>query len=161
MKLRTFLLHCSVVAILLSGVFLCATHQRAPATGKTDDALDLVKQGQKLNSEGKQDEALALYDRALQLSPNLYQADLAAGIAWGLQGMYQHARERLTKAEQETINKVWRLHVGEDVPEERYYLCANRDLDARGTTVAHSSSMPTAPLDLCAQEVQPTSRAVH
>ena len=69
--------------------------------------------------------------------------------------------ERLTKAEQETINKVWRLHVGEDVPEERYYLCANRELDARGTTVAHVPSMPTAPLDLCAQEVQPTSRAVH
>ena len=69
--------------------------------------------------------------------------------------------ERLTKAEQETINKVWRLHVGEDVPEERYYLCANRELDARGTTVAHFPSMPTAPLDLCAQEVQPTSRAVH
>ena len=74
---------------------------------------------------------------------------------------YLLQRERLTKAEQETINKVWRLHVGEDVPEERYYLCANRELDARGTTVAHSSSVPTAPLDLCAQEVQPTSRAVH
>jgi MFS family permease len=74
---------------------------------------------------------------------------------------YLLQRDRLTKAEQETINKVWRLHVGEDVPEERYYLCANRELDARGTTVAHFPSMPTAPLDLCAQEVQPTSRAVH
>jgi hypothetical protein len=74
---------------------------------------------------------------------------------------YLLQRERLTKTEQETINKVWRLHVGEDVPEERYYLCANRELDARGTTVAHSSSMPISPLDLCAQEVQRTSRAVH
>jgi MFS family permease len=74
---------------------------------------------------------------------------------------YLLQRDRLTKAEQETINKVWRLHVGKDVPEERYYLCANRELDARGTTVAHFPSMPTAPLDLCAQEVQPTSRAVH
>ena len=73
---------------------------------------------------------------------------------------YLLQRERLTNAEQETINKVWRLHVGEDVPEERY-LCVNSELDARGTTVAHSSSMPTAPLDLCAQEVPPTSRAVH
>ena len=74
---------------------------------------------------------------------------------------YLLQRERLTKAEQETINKVWRLHVGEDVPEERYYLCANRELDARGTTVAHFPSMPTAPLNLCAQETQRTSRAVH
>jgi hypothetical protein len=40
-------------------------------------------------------------------------------------------RERLTKAEQETINQLWRLHVGEDVPEERYYLCANKKLDPR------------------------------
>ena len=35
---------------------------------------------------------------------------------------YLLQRDRLTKAEQETINKVWRLHVGEDVPQERYYL---------------------------------------
>ena len=74
---------------------------------------------------------------------------------------YLLQRDRLTKAEQETINKVWRLHVGEDVPEERYYLCVNRELDARGTTVAHSSCMPKSPLDLCAEEVRRTSRAVH
>jgi hypothetical protein len=61
---------------------------------------------------------------------------------------YPHQRERLTKAEQETINKVWRLHVGEDVAQERYYLCVNRELDARGTTVTHPLSMPTIPLDL-------------
>jgi hypothetical protein len=48
---------------------------------------------------------------------------------------YLLQRERLTKAEQDTIKKVWRLHVGEDVPEERYYLCANRELDAGRTTV--------------------------
>src|ERR1700751_5437223 len=66
-------------------------------------------------------------------------------------------RERLTKAEQETINKVWRLHVGEDVPQERYYLCVNRELDARGITVTHPSSMRPTPLDLSAQQVQRTS----
>ena len=88
---------------------------------------------------------------------NIYRIEMMVPSWTG----YLLQRERLTKAEQETINKVWRLHVGEDVPEERYYLCVNRELDARGTTVAHSSSMPTAPLDLCAQEVQRTSRAVH
>ena len=70
---------------------------------------------------------------------------------------YLLQRERLTKAEQETINKVWRLHVGQGVPQERYYLCANRELDARGTTMTHPSSMATSPLDLGAQEVQRTS----
>jgi tetratricopeptide (TPR) repeat protein len=98
MKLRSFFLYFSVATLLLSGVFLFAQPQASSASGKTDDALELVKQGQKLNSEGKQDEALALYDRALQLSPNLFQADLAAGIALDLEGKYQQARQHLAKA---------------------------------------------------------------
>ncbi len=97
MKLRTLLLY-SCAALLFSGIYLFAQSQGTPANGKTDDALELVKQGQKLNSEGKQDEALALYDRALQLSPNLFQADLAAGVALDLQGKYQQARQHLAKA---------------------------------------------------------------
>jgi tetratricopeptide (TPR) repeat protein len=101
MKLRTFFLYYSVAVFLLSGVFLCAQPQASQASGKTDDALELVKQGQKLNSEGKQDEALALYDRALQLSPNLFQADLAAGMALDLEGKYQQARQHLAKAIEE------------------------------------------------------------
>ena len=101
MKLRTFFLYYSVAAFLLTGVFLCAQPQASQASGKTDDALELVKQGQKLNSEGKQDEALALYDRALQLSPNLFQADLAGGMALDLEGKYQQARQHLAKAIEE------------------------------------------------------------
>jgi MFS family permease len=88
---------------------------------------------------------------------NIYRIEMMVPSWTG----YLLQRERLTKAEQETINKVWRLHVGEDVSEERYYLCVNRELEARGTTVAHSPSMPISPLDLCAEEVQRTSRAVH
>jgi MFS family permease len=88
---------------------------------------------------------------------NIYRIEMMVPSWTG----YLLQRERLTKAEQETINKVWRLHVGEDVPEERYYLCVNRELDARGTTVAHSSSLPISPLNLSSQEVQRTSRAVH
>jgi transmembrane secretion effector len=68
---------------------------------------------------------------------------------------YLLQRERLTKAEQETIKKVWRLHVSENVPEERYYLCANRELDARRTTVTQPSSMPTTRLILPAQASAP------
>jgi tetratricopeptide (TPR) repeat protein len=99
MNLRTVLLHRSVPALLLSSAFLCAQPQASPANAKTaTNALELVKQGQKLNSEGRQDEALALYDRALQLSPNLFQADLAAGMALDLQGKYQQARQHLAKA---------------------------------------------------------------
>jgi MFS family permease len=67
---------------------------------------------------------------------------------------YLLQRERLTKTEQETIKKVWQLHVGEEVPEERYYLSVNRELNARGTMATHplSSKAP-----LIAQEVRQTS----
>jgi MFS family permease len=88
---------------------------------------------------------------------NIYRIEMMVPSWTG----YLLQRERLTKAEQQTINKVWRLHIGEDVPEERYYLCVNRELEARGTTVAHSPSMPISQLDLCAEEVQRTSRAAH
>jgi tetratricopeptide (TPR) repeat protein len=71
---------------------LCAAQSPAPA------ALDLVKQGQKLNSEGKQDDALALYRRALEMSPNLYEAHLDSGIALDLKGNYGEARQHLAKA---------------------------------------------------------------
>ena len=75
-----------------------APQSSPPQSNKTNDALELVKQGQKLNSEGKQDEALALYNRALQRSPDLYQAQLAAGMALDLEGKYQDARLHLAKA---------------------------------------------------------------
>jgi MFS family permease len=84
---------------------------------------------------------------------NIYRIEMMVPSWTG----YLLQRERLTKAEQETIKKVWHLHVGEDVPEERYYLCVNRELDARGTTVTDPSSLPTTPLNLGAQEVQRTS----
>src|SRR5260370_16990483 len=67
----------------------------APAPGSPSE---LVKQGEKLNSEGKQDEALALYSKALEQSPNLYEAHLEAGVALDLKGEYQEARKHFAKA---------------------------------------------------------------
>ncbi len=73
--------------------------QAARAQGApSDDAQVLVKQGQKLNSEGKQDEALKLYKRALETSPNSYEAHLESGVALDLKGDYAAAREHLKKA---------------------------------------------------------------
>ena len=63
-----------------------------------DDLPALVKQGQKLNSEGKQDEALKLYQQVLQKSTNSYEAHLESGIALDLKGDYAAAREHLKKA---------------------------------------------------------------
>jgi len=71
---------------------------RAQATAPSDDAQALVKQGQKLNSEGKQDEALKLYQQALEKSPNSYEAHLESGVALDLKGDYASAREHLKRA---------------------------------------------------------------
>src|SRR5438445_3617640 len=78
----------------VTGVGQAARAQGAPS----DDAQVLVKQGQKLNSEGKQDEALKLYKRALETSPNSYEAHLESGVALDLKGDYAAAREHLKKA---------------------------------------------------------------
>jgi tetratricopeptide (TPR) repeat protein len=71
---------------------------RAQAAAPSGDAQALVKQGQKLNSEGKQDEALKLYKQALEKTPNSYEAHLESGVALDLKGDYAAAREHLKKA---------------------------------------------------------------
>jgi tetratricopeptide (TPR) repeat protein len=83
--------------MFVAGVTCMGRAARAQAA-PSDDAQALVKQGQKLNREGKQDEALKLYNRALQTSPKLYEAHLESGVAFDLKGDYAAAREHLTEA---------------------------------------------------------------
>lgn len=68
------------------------------AQSSSSDITDLIKQGQKLNSEGKQDDALKLYQQVLDKSPDSFDAHLQSGIALDLKGSYVEAREHLTKA---------------------------------------------------------------
>jgi len=85
-------------ALILLSAFSQA-QQPAPGQAPTPGSpADLVQQGQKLSREGKQDEALALYSRALDRSPELYEAHLAVGMALDLKGEYAEAREHFTKA---------------------------------------------------------------
>ncbi len=67
----------------------------APAPGSP---ADLVQQGRKLSRDGRQDDALVLYQRAVVTSPDLYDAHLAMGIAFDLKGDYGQAQEHFTKA---------------------------------------------------------------
>jgi tetratricopeptide (TPR) repeat protein len=85
------------LATLVVGVTCVGQAARAQAA-PLDDAQALVKQGQKLNGEGKQDEALTLYKQALEMSPNSYEAHLESGVALDLKGDYAFAREHLKKA---------------------------------------------------------------
>jgi tetratricopeptide (TPR) repeat protein len=86
-----------LVATLVVGVTCIGQVVRAQAPS-SDDVQALVKQGQKLNSEGKQDAALKLYKQALEKSPNSYEAHLESGVALDLKGDYTAAREHLKKA---------------------------------------------------------------
>lgn len=87
------------ILILLAAIAVAlACMQQSAAQASPDDAQSLVKQGQKLNSEGKQDEALKLYAQVLEKSPKSYDAHLESGIALDLKGDYAAAREHLKKA---------------------------------------------------------------
>ena len=87
----------SILLTMVVAVFM-GQAARAQAAAAADDALALVKQGQKLNSDGKQDEALKLYAQAIKKSPNLYEAHLESGMALDLKGDYAAARTHLKKA---------------------------------------------------------------
>jgi Predicted N-acetylglucosaminyl transferase len=89
------------MALVLVATFAAAAAsmgQAAKAQTPSDDVQALVKQGQKLNSEGQQNEALKLYKQALEKSPNSYEAHLESGVALDLTGEYRKAREHLQKA---------------------------------------------------------------
>jgi tetratricopeptide (TPR) repeat protein len=79
------------------GVTFASRVAKAQAT-ESPEAQALVKQGRKLNSEGKQDDALKLYKQALEISPNLYEAHLESGVSLDLKGDYAAARAHLEKA---------------------------------------------------------------
>ena len=88
--------------LILSAMFVvgltCLGQAATAQAAAPDDAQTLVKQGRKLNSEGKQDEALKLYKQALEKSPTSYEAHLESGIALDLKGDYAAAREHLKLA---------------------------------------------------------------
>lgn len=88
----------AAVAILLSS---CVQAQTPPVASTPGSPADLVKQGRNLSGEGKQDEALALYNQALQQDPKFYQAELAMGAALDLKGDYAAARQQFEKATQD------------------------------------------------------------
>src|SRR5580765_1554401 len=95
--LRKAMLRVTCVPFLLTALSSAQQPAAAPAPAPGSPA-DLVQQGQKLSRDGKQDQALALYRKALDKSPDLYEAHLASGVALDLQGQYGEAQEHFTKA---------------------------------------------------------------
>jgi tetratricopeptide (TPR) repeat protein len=87
-----------LAAIAIAAVVGSAAAQTPSSTTQAGDPLELVKQARKLNGEGKQDAALALYRDALERSPDLFDAHLGIGIVLDLQGKYGEARKHLARA---------------------------------------------------------------
>lgn len=85
---------------LMAALVLAQTQPQSaqPSQSNTADATELVLQGQTLSNDGKLDAAMALYQRALEMAPNLYAAQLYMGVALDLQGKYDEARRYLAKA---------------------------------------------------------------
>jgi tetratricopeptide (TPR) repeat protein len=78
--------------LLVSSLLFAQTPTAAPQVSPQ------IKQVQQLNSEGKQDEALAVLKSMLASEPNNYEANLNAGIVLDLKGNYTQARTYLHQA---------------------------------------------------------------
>ena len=71
-----------LLAVFVVGATGMGQAARAQAVAPSDDAQALVKQGQELNNEGKQDEALKLYKQALEKSPDSYERIWSRAWRW-------------------------------------------------------------------------------
>src|SRR5579864_3170922 len=83
-------------ALLVLSVSVARALAQAP--GGQEQQPEFIKQGQQLLHAGKLDEALALYRQTLQLSPDSFPANIAAGTVLDLMGSGEQARESLAKA---------------------------------------------------------------
>jgi tetratricopeptide (TPR) repeat protein len=91
--MNTHQLFRKVMALLL--VSTAAVSAQAPAG---QEQPEFVKQGQALLHEGKLDEALVLYRKTLQETPNSQSANNSAGVVLDLMGKDEEARKYFTKA---------------------------------------------------------------
>ena len=93
----------ATVAIILRAIFLLSVFVApvlAQAPGTEQKQPEFIKQGQQLMREGKLDDALALYRRTLQTSPDSLPANIAAGSVLDLVGQGEEALQYFGKAMQ-------------------------------------------------------------
>jgi tetratricopeptide (TPR) repeat protein len=77
---------------------MCALLFAAATASQQADPPELVRQARKLNAEGQQDRAIALYREAIQRAPDLYDAHYGLGIALDLAGREREARDQFARA---------------------------------------------------------------
>jgi tetratricopeptide (TPR) repeat protein len=86
------------LAILLVCSGLLVAQTPPPPAPPQGSVSPQIKQAQQLNSEGKQDAALAIANQMLAEDPKNYEANLTAGMALDLQGHYSDAVNYLLTA---------------------------------------------------------------
>ncbi|MGA8220239.1 MAG: tetratricopeptide repeat protein, partial [Candidatus Acidiferrales bacterium] len=89
-----------LIGLFLTAGLWVAIHSRAWAQtpGSQQQQPEFIKQGQQLLREGNLDEALALYKKTLQISPDSGPANIAAGSVLDLMGQGEEARLYFAKA---------------------------------------------------------------
>jgi tetratricopeptide (TPR) repeat protein len=85
------------IAPVLLTIFSLQVSSSAQASGQQQQP-DFVKQGQQLIREEKPDEALTLYRKTLQTTPDSVPANIAAGSVLDLMGKGEEARKYFSKA---------------------------------------------------------------
>ncbi len=95
MKLPRFILAAALLALVFTSSAIAQPPQQGPGPASASNPL---APGQKLISEGKLDDAIAFYKKALQANPTAWEAYLGMGSALDLKGDYSAARENIQKA---------------------------------------------------------------
>jgi tetratricopeptide (TPR) repeat protein len=90
----------AVIPRVFLAVSAALTPLLAQMPGSQQQQPEFIKQGQQLMREGKMDDALALYRKTLQVSPNSVPANIAAGSVLDLMGQGEEAHRYLAKATQ-------------------------------------------------------------
>jgi len=70
----------------------------ARAAQAAPDATEMAGRARKLTTTGQLDEAVSLFNNALKVDPELFEAHIGLGIALDLQGQYAQGREHLERA---------------------------------------------------------------
>ena len=84
----------TVIALILAA----SLQQAAPPPPGAEDPADYVKQARRLVANGSHDEALALYQKAIEAQPSSFEAHLGAGLVLDLKLQFADARTHLSKA---------------------------------------------------------------
>ncbi len=91
-----------VTIVVIPQAFLVLAASLVPLLAQTPSTQqqqpEFISQGQGLMREGKLDDALALYRKTLQTSPNSVPANIAAGNVLDLKGQGEEARKYFAKA---------------------------------------------------------------